>query len=201
MSPHIQRAFVLSALVLLLTGTRLHHFAAIPDASWAVFFLGGFYLRDWARWAFPTLMTLAVAIDWLVITGQGIPFWSHYCVSPAYWCLVPAYLALWAGGVWLHRGYRPGHWRELGRLAGALLVSVAVCHLVSQGSYYWTSSMVATPDLAGWAKNYFDWLLPFLRVAAMYVAMAAAIQIVMEQFIKSHPRRQDGVAHWMRSRM
>ena len=94
MTANVQRAFVLSLLVLLMLGTRINHFAPIPDASWAVFFIGGFHLRNWTRWAFPLLMVLAVAIDWAVISNQGMNFWGHYCVSSGYWALVPAYFAM-----------------------------------------------------------------------------------------------------------
>jgi len=45
MTSTAHRAFVLSVLVLLMAATRVNHFAAIPDGSWAVFFIGGFYLR------------------------------------------------------------------------------------------------------------------------------------------------------------
>ncbi len=98
------RAAILALLAAVMIATRLHlpalstHIGALPDASWAVFFMAGFYLRGWSRWAFPLFMALAVGVDYAVITGQGLEFWKHYCVSPAYWCLVPAYLALWLGG-------------------------------------------------------------------------------------------------------
>ena len=88
---------ILAGLALMMVATRANHFAAIPDASWAIFFVGGFYLRHFTKWAFPLLMALAVVVDWAVITAQGINFWSHYCVSPGYWMLVPAYFSLWAG--------------------------------------------------------------------------------------------------------
>ncbi|PSD21936.1 hypothetical protein C7E18_24085, partial [Stenotrophomonas maltophilia] len=39
--------------------TRVNHFAAIPDASWAVFFIGGFYLATWTRWASVLVLLLA----------------------------------------------------------------------------------------------------------------------------------------------
>ena len=58
MTPTAQRAFILFVLVLLMAATRVNHFAAIPDASWAVFFIAGFHLRSWTRWAFPLLMVL-----------------------------------------------------------------------------------------------------------------------------------------------
>ena len=180
MTANVQRAFILSLLVLLMAGTRINHFAPIPDASWAVFFIGGFYLRSWTRWAFPLLMGLAVVVDWVVISNQGMSFWQHYCVSAAFWMLIPAYFAMWAGGMLLRRGYSSASWKSLGLLAGTLIGSVALCHLIAQGSFYWISASVAEPSLAGWAKNYSDWLLPYMQSAAMYIGAAALVQVVVE---------------------
>lgn len=184
MNTNLQRAIVLSLLVLLMAATRSHvfsHFTPVPDASWAVFFIGGFYLRGWSRWAFPLLMVLAVGIDWAVITGQGQGFWSHYCVSPGYWLLVPAHLAMWMGGLWLRRNYAGAGVPALGRLAASLVATVALCHLFAQGGFYWLSDAVAEPTFAGWAKNYGDWFGPYLQGAAMFVAVAAIAQVVGEQ--------------------
>ncbi len=180
MTANVQRAFILSLLVLLMAGTRINHFAPVPDASWAVFFIGGFYLRSWTRWAFPLLMGLAVVVDWAVISNQGINFWQHYCVSAAYWMLVPAYFAMWAGGMLLRRYYTGATLKSLGLLAASLIGSVALCHLIAQGSFYWISASVAEPSFAGWAKNYSDWLLPYMQTAAMYVGAAALVQVVVE---------------------
>ncbi len=180
MTANAQRVFVLSLLVLLMAGTRINHFAPVPDASWAVFFIGGFYLRSWTRWAFPLLMALAVVVDWAVISSQGMSFWQHYCVSAAYWMLVPAYFAMWAGGMLLRRYYKRASWQSLGMLAATLVGSVALCHLIAQGSFYWISASVAEPTFAGWAKNYSDWLLPYLRTAALYTGAAALVQVAVE---------------------
>ena len=180
MNPSVaQRATILALLAVAVAATRLNHFAAIPDASWAVFFVGGFYLRSWTRWAFPALMALAVVVDWLVIRAQGLSFWQHYCVSPAYWCLVPAYFTLWAGGTWLRRQSPAANARSLGLLAASVLASVAACHLIAQGSFYWIGSSVAEPTLAGWWKNYSDWLLPYLGTTALYVGIAAATHLAI----------------------
>ena len=180
MTANVQRAFILSLLVLLMAGTRINHFAPVPDASWAVFFIGGFYLRSWTRWAFPLLMGLAVVVDWAVISNQGINFWQHYCVSAAYWMLIPAYFAMWAGGMLLRRYYTGATLKSLGLLAASLIGSVALCHLIAQGSFYWISASVAEPSVAGWAKNYSDWLLPYMQTAAMYVGAAALVQVIVE---------------------
>ena len=167
-----------------MAGTRLNHFAPIPDASWAVFFIGGFYLRNWTRWAFPLLMGLAVVVDWAVISSQGMSFWQHYCVSAAYWMLIPAYFAMWAGGMLLRRYYRSASLKSLGLLAATVIGSVALCHLIAQGSFYWISASVAEPTFAGWAKNYSDWLLPYMQSAAMYIGAAALVQVVAEAVSK-----------------
>lgn len=180
MTANAQRAIILSLLVLLMAGTRLNHFAPIPDASWAVFFIGGFYLRNWTRWAFPLLMGLAVVVDWVVISNQGMSFWQHYCVSAAYWMLIPAYFAMWTGGMLLRRYYRSANLKSLGMLAATVIGSVALCHLIAQGSFYWISASVAEPTFAGWAKNYSDWLLPYMQSAAMYIGAAALVQVVVE---------------------
>lgn len=180
MNPSVaQRATLLTLLAIAIATTRLHHFAAIPDASWAVFFVGGFYLRGWTRWAFPALMALAVLVDWLAIRAQGLSFWQHYCVSPAYWCLVPAYFALWTGGLWLRRREVAIDGRSLGLLAASLVASVMLCHLLAQGSFYWIGGSVAEPGLAGWWKNYRDWLPSYLAVTSMYVGLAAAVHVAV----------------------
>lgn len=178
MSFPAQRSLIFAALAALMAATRMDHFALLPDASWAVFFIAGFYLSTWTRWAFPAFMALAVAIDYVVITRSGASFWTHYCMSPAYWCLVPAYFSMWAGGLWLRRGNPGLDLRALARLAVSVVASVVVCQLISQGSFYWVSSAVAEPTLAGWWKNYSDWLLPYMLTAAQYTGVATALHAV-----------------------
>lgn len=177
MSPTAQRSLILGLLAALMVATRVDHFAPLPDASWAVFLIGGFYLSTWTRWAFPLLMALAVAIDYAVITRSGQSFWQHYCVSPAYWCLIPAYFSMWAGGLWLQRRAVGVDLRSLGLLAGTVVASTIVCQLISQGSFYWVSGVVAQPTLAGWWDNYVTWLLPYMATTAKYVGVAAGLHV------------------------
>ncbi|GAA0722139.1 hypothetical protein [Dokdonella soli] len=184
---NIARAGILLILALVMLATRINHFGALPDASWAVFFVAGFYLRGSARWAFPALMALAVLIDFFVITSQGINFWSHYCVSPAYWFLVPSYGALWFGGSWLRQRYAGLHARELGLLIGSAAVAASVCYLVSNGSFYWISASVPARSFAGWMENLGDWYLPYLRTTLMYVGIATVLHALTEQALRWMP--------------
>ena len=158
---------VFALLAVLLSATRVHHFGALPDASWAVFFLAGATLHAQWRWVFPALMALAVGIDWAVISSGGQAFWTHYCVTPAYGFLLPAHAVLWAAGHWATRQGVLRSWTLLGRLALALAAGVLACHAIAQGGFYWFG--VANPTLEGWIKNYFDWLLPYAAATALYV--------------------------------
>jgi len=173
----IERIGLFAILAIVMAATRVNHFAALPDASWVVFFAAGFYLRGSARWAFVLLIAIAVLVDFFVITGQGLDFWSHYCMSVAYWFLLPAYGALWFGGSLLRKHYASLGWRELGLFAALLFVSVSVCYLVSNGSYYWLADHWLTADktrsFSGWIENLGDWYVPYLKTSAMYGAIFA----------------------------
>jgi len=194
MNRNTQNALFFVLLASLLVATRLNlpqsltHFGPIPDASWAAFFLGGFYLRAASRWAFPVFMALAVLVDYLVIRGQGMDFFAHYCMSAAYWFLVPAYFALWFGGMQLRRHYQGANGKALAVLATSLLASVVVCHLLSQGSFYWLSDSVAEPTFAGWWKNYSDWFVPYLRTTAIYVGLAVIVHVGVTQALRLQGR-------------
>lgn len=187
-----RRLAIFLGLALVMGVTRfhpslLHH--ALWDASWGVFFLAGFWLRGQRRWAFPLLMAEAVLVDYLVISGQGVDFWSHYCVSPAYWFLAPSYGALWLGGSWLAQRQQGLGLRTLTLAAGALLVAEGVCYLVSNGSFYWISASVPAPRSFGaWLGNLGDWYLPFLAGTAVYVALGAVLHVLATQLAHAAPR-------------
>jgi hypothetical protein len=181
----IQRVGIFLLLALAMAATRLHHFGAMPDASWGVFFLAGFWLRGSARWAFPLLIAEAVLIDFFVITGQGIDFWSHYCVSVAYWFMPVYFGALWFGGSWLAKHQVGLRLQTLGLAVIALLVSEAVCYLVSNGSFYWLSASVPQPrNLASWFVNLGDWYLWFLDTTVRYVAIGAVLHVLVVQLAR-----------------
>ncbi|HET6433359.1 hypothetical protein [Dyella sp.] len=189
-----QRLGIFSALALVMAATRLHHFDALPDASWGVFFLAGFWLRGSARWAFPLLMAEAVLVDFFAITSQGLSFWSHYCVSLSYWCLLPSYFALWLGGSWLARHQNGLRASTLGLAAISLLVSEGVCYLLSNGSFYWLASSVPMPrTLDAWFANLGDWYLPFLQTTALYVAIGAVLHVIVVLLARTAPTAQGGI--------
>ncbi|EKM96541.1 hypothetical protein C211_07232 [Stutzerimonas degradans] len=129
------------ALILLLAMTRGQHFASVenlPSASWSIFFLAGFYLRP--RAMFALLFAEASVLDFASLASGTI---SDWCLSPAYWALVPAYGSLWLAGR-LFAGWQRGDLRSLALLVPTLVAAafVAYCSLAAAS----TSSPGATPS-------------------------------------------------------
>ncbi len=175
---------IFAILALVMAGTRINHFAPLPDASWVVFFAAGFYLSRAWRWVLPALIVEAVLIDYLVITTQGISFWQHYCVSAAYWFLVPAYLSMWFGGVWLARNYHGLGMRELALAIVAFIVGENLCYLISNGSFYWLSASVPEPRSVGaWMENLGDWYLSYFESQGVYFVIAVALHALVAQVV------------------
>ena len=116
-----------SGLLLLMILTRSNILTHLADASWAIFFLVGFYLRDksLSRLAFPLFFLAAFVIDLVVIDAQG---GVHYCFTPSYPFLIPAYAAMWFAGRWLANHYQENV-RGFANLVGSAVVGVAVCFL------------------------------------------------------------------------
>lgn len=164
------------ALTLLMLLTRSHHWAGIhslPDASWAIFFLLGVYVR--ALWVVPALIAASVAIDYAAITWGGV---SDFCVSPAYWLLIPAYLVLFAGGRFYARGHRlslPG----LARLAGVALVVVSLAELLTSGGFYFFSGRFSEPTLAGFVPRFATYFPHMLGTFMLYLGAAAAVHVAL----------------------
>ncbi len=172
-----QRKLVLSfALALLMLATRTDHFGSslsLPDASLAVFFLAGFYLRG--KFVFPLLLAEAGLIDYVAIAHFGV---SDFCVSPAYVFLIPAYAAPWAAGFWLRRRL-DWNWRSLAPLTGALFAGVFLAFLFSNGSFYWLSGRYPDPNWSQYVERGMHYFPPYLSGAFLYVTLAAFLHILL----------------------
>jgi hypothetical protein len=163
--------FAIAALLALaMLATRGTHFAsvdALPSASWAVFFLAGVFLRP--AGFFVALFALASTIDLTLLESGQI---SDWCLSPAYWALLPAYGALWGTGRLYARRHRdqPGTLLPLGL---GLIGGASLAYLCSGGGYYFFSGRTAEPTLAGFAERVPQYLPTSLGTLALYVGLAA----------------------------
>jgi hypothetical protein len=173
-----QQLFLGLALAALMAATRGQHFALashLPDASLAVFFLAGVYLRP--AWAFPALFALSAGIDLAAVTWGGV---SAFCITPAYGFLLPAYAALWAAGRW-YAGRHRESWSTLIPLAGAALVGATLSELLSTGGFYLFSGAFADPSLAGIGMGLVKYMPTSLGSLALYLGLAALAHAAFTQ--------------------
>lgn len=166
-------ALALAALLAATRGQFLAGFEHLPEATWAVFFLAGVYLRP--AWAFPALIVEAAALDMTAIGWGGV---SDFCVSPAYGMLLPAYGALWLAGRWYGNHRRLG-FETLAPLALSVLGGAIACELLSSGGFYFLSGRFPDTGLAEFGARLVRYSPAYLGSMAMYVALAALLHALL----------------------
>jgi hypothetical protein len=162
-------AFIASMLVM--TATRFHHtsdWLHLPDASMAVFFLGGLALRQHGY--FVALWGVSVAIDWAAVSLAGV---SDFCITAAYAALPAAYGVLWYAGRAYHARVRP----EVASLSiawGLGTLAAVLSFLISNGAFYWWGGRYTDPHWAQYLQRAWQWGPLFVRTTALYVAVVLA---------------------------
>lgn len=162
---------ILLAIMLITRGNAVDH---LLDASWAVFFLAGFYLRNVLT--FGAFMAVAVAIDYVAITQFGV---SDFCVSQAYVALVPAYGVLFIAGRWFARQYQGETLASLGKLIFAVVVGFVACELISSGSFYFLSGKFAELSMVEFGSRLVKYAPHGLYVTGLYVTVGTFVHVAV----------------------
>ena len=161
-----------SILIILMIATREYHFASLhnlPGASWAVFFLAGFYLRS--NWSLPGFLALTWILD---SSAYFTVAESEFCLTTAYTFLLPAYGALWAAGRWFATHYQFS-WRAWMPLSFSLLTGAILCELFSSGGFYFFSGQFTeTTFTEFWQRELYYFPL-YLQSLLFYAGTAAAV--------------------------
>jgi hypothetical protein len=188
---------IFAVLAALMAATRFSHFGSavsLPDASYAVFFLGGLYLSRIARASvavFSVLTVEAGLIDYYATSVQGI---SDWCMSPAYWFLIPTYGSLWLVGRWfasrnaMQEGSLNGKaWIGLGVAAWA---GSSFAFVFSNATFYMFSGRFAEMSAAEYASRVAQYYISYVSMALLYIACAVAlhmaVDIIGRQRVHSH---------------
>lgn len=192
----IRTIAIFAALAALMAATRFDHFGsavALPDASLAVFFLGGLYLARSARVtvaAFIALILEAGLIDYYATSVQGI---SDWCMTPAYWFLVPTYGSLWLVGRWfVLRQSMEGK-----GLIGLAMVAWAACSfafMFSNATFYLFSERFADMSALEYASRVAQYYGSYVSVALLYIACAVALHIALDIMVKQRERARSDAA-------
>ena len=173
-------------LAAVMIATRFKHFGDmlhLPDASMAIFFLGGLYLRR--HWTFVVMVLLAVALDWVSISYAGV---SNFCVTLAYSFLPLAYAVLWYAGRWYGQRMNASALSLAGAF-GVALVAAILSFAISNGSFYWLGGRYAQPHMTEYLSRLWQWGPLFVRTTISYVAAALVLHAVIARFASSNIAR------------
>lgn len=171
-----QTISVLVSLMLLMLATRFFHVGSawrLPDASWAVFFIGGFYL---SRKYFLLLLIEAVAIDFAFFVMGG----SQYCLSAAYAFQVPAFAVLWFGGESL-RKIEARDAMFFVRGVAYWWVSASAAYLFTNASFYFLSGKASDPTIVNYFSHAQIWYAMFITRPMLYLILAAMTHFAIAQ--------------------
>lgn len=162
MHQHLAIAAALFFLMLLTRASHMLTNVTLPDASLAVFLLGGMYLRR-VRW-FALFFMLAATIDF------GAATWNPYygfCLTNGYWGLIPTYGMMWFGGHWLTQH------ADAFAIDRYLLVTLAttfLAFLISTQTYYLFSGRFPNHGLHDTIQHGWNYLPSYLGYAMIYFA-------------------------------
>lgn len=171
--------WVIAALIVLMAMTRYNHFGssvALPDASYAVFFLGGLFLgRMRGGLAILGLLLVEAAlVDYFAINFRDVSAW---CVTSAYGFLVFAYASLWFVGRW----YAPRHnltGKGLLGLFAAAVAAVSLAFVIANVSFYLLAGYFGSMSVAEYASRVAQYYGSYIEVAVIYIGCAVIVQMV-----------------------
>lgn len=180
---------IVASLAVLMAATRFNHFGSalsLPDASLAIFFLGGLYVARSNRAsiaAFIVLILTAGMVDYYAIAIQGV---SDWCMTPAYWFLIPTYGSLWLIGRW----FAPRHSMEGRGLVGLALtawVASSFAFLFSNATFYMFSEYFGSMSVVEYISRITQYYGSYISAAMLYVACAVGIQMIVGIIGKQKP--------------
>ena len=172
--------WVAAGLVLSMAATRFNHFGtafALPDASLAVFFLGGLYLAKFSRASillFAALLLEAGAVDYYATAVQGT---SDWCITPAYGFLVPAYASLWLIGRWFARHHTMAG-KGLVWLAVSAWGASSLAFILSNAGFYLFSGRFTGMAAMEYVSRVAEYYGSYVSVAMFYIGCAAVAQMM-----------------------
>lgn len=156
--------------------TRSHHFATmhnLADASWAIFFLAGIYLRS--AWPLLGFFALGWGLDVIATTWGGV---SDFCMTPAYIFLLPAYASLWLAGRWYAKRHQFA-WRTVMPLSISIMAGLTLCELFSGGGFYFFSGRIAETSVAEFGEQLIKYFPLYIETFVFYLGIAVAVHALL----------------------
>jgi hypothetical protein len=165
-------AVAIAFAMLLTRGSHVLTHVSLPDASLALFLLGGLYLsanlKTSVGW-FGAFFGLATFIDFgaaALDPAQG------FCLTNGYWGLIPSYAALWLGGFWLAKQGNPF---SPFRFAAVSLSATFIAFVVSTQTYYLFSGRFPANGVFESLKHGWEYLPNWMAVNAAYFGLVLMV--------------------------
>ena len=160
-------AVSIAFFMLLTRGSHVLTHVSLPDASLALFLLGGLLLKR-SAW-FAGFFVLTTVIDFGAAAfdpAQG------FCLTNGYWGLIPAYGAMWLGGLWLAK-QKYVFAANLKAVSAYTLVSLGTtftAFVISTQTYYLFSGRFPAQGLIESMQHGWEYCPNWMGFAAMYFA-------------------------------
>lgn len=164
---HIGIAAALAFFMLLTRGSHVLTAVSLPDASLAVFLLGGLLLKR-PGW-FVMFFILGTVIDFGAAALDPV---QGFCLTDGYWGLIPAYGAMWLGGLWLST--KADAFSPLRYAAVSLLTSL-LAFVISTQTYYLFSGRFPNNGVQETMQYGWNYLPGWMGFAAMYFVTIWAV--------------------------
>jgi len=167
---------IATILIVFLVLTRFEYLPYLQDATWAVFFVLGFYLRSY--FVFVIFILAVFCIDFTQIAARG----GHqdFFLAPSYLFIIPAYFCLWFAG----RTFAKYYSENLKGLMTFLLTAISgiiLCQLISSGGYYWMSLNVIDLSFKDFVYRTFEYLPLALKINLQYLALFAILHLAIKK--------------------
>jgi len=185
LSKQLLIAAAIAFFMLLTRGSHVLTHVSLPDASLALFLLGGLFLgannKSSALW-FAGFFGLATVIDFgaaALDPAQG------FCLTNGYWGLIPAYSAMWLGGLCLGRqqdAFAPNSKTMLAYVLVSLSTTF-IAFVISTQTYYLFSGRFPAQGLIESMQHGWEYLPSWMGFSAMYFAIIW-LSISLWRFVK-----------------
>lgn len=150
------------AFIMLLTrGSHVMTHVSLPDASLALFLIGGLLLRKLGWFALFTL--LATVIDF---SAAAVNSYFAFCLTAGYWGMLPTYGIMWLAGMWLGR---QSNRLDAFKFTLASVVATFLSFVISTQTYYLFSGRFPNSGLLETIGHGWSYLPSYMAYTAMYL--------------------------------
>lgn len=152
------------AIVMFLTrGSHITTLYALPDASLALFLIGGIYLRQVKF--FIALFLVGLFIDF---GAAALDPKLGFCLTKGYWGLIPTYAVLWVCGFYLNQRERL---QKLSVFIPIVSIAIVLAFIISTQTYYLFSERFGNPNLLNSIFHGWEYFPQYFMASFCYIGL------------------------------